>query len=220
MTRAMPASAPVAQPDAPQFRILGRAVVLPIDNIDTDQIIPARFLKVTDKTGLGSHCFADWRTDASGAPRPDFPLNRPQATGATLLVAGQNFGCGSSREHAPWALLAAGLRAVISPRFADIFRNNALKNGLLPVAIDAGTHAQLIALLGATPDAELAIDLEQQTLTLPDGTTATFPVDAFAKHCLLQGIDQFGFLLRESQAISAYERTHSTRVVTTALVSA
>ena len=196
------------------FPLTARAVVLAIDNIDTDQIIPARFLKTTDKVGLGRYCFADWRADASGAPRPEFPLNKPGAAGAEILVAGHNFGCGSSREHAPWALLGAGFRAVISPRFADIFRNNALTNGLLPVAVDDAVHHRLLALLAASPDATVTIDAERQTATLPDGTVATFPIDRFAKHCLLNGVDPLGFILREDAAIADYERTHPARVTT------
>src|SRR5512136_2072715 len=153
-----------------QFTTLAsRAVVLPTDDVDTDQIIPARFLKVTDKAGLGASLFADWRYAADGSPRPDFVLNQPGASGAAILVAGANFGCGSSREHAPWALTGFGFRAVVSTSFADIFRNNALKNGLLPVAIDAATHAELLAALARAPEAELRIDLAAQTLTLPGG---------------------------------------------------
>ncbi len=193
-----------------------RAVVLPVDNVDTDQIIPARFLTTTDKTGLGGHLFADWRYDGTGAPRPDFVLNRPDARGAEILVAGANFGCGSSREHAPWALLGYGFRAVVSTRFADIFRNNALKNGLLPIAVSAPVHDRLVALLASRPDAQVAVDLAAQTVTLPDGTREPFPVDAFAKHCLLHGVDQLGFLMQEESAIARYEATHPARVHTTA----
>lgn len=208
------ASAPARYPFS------ARAVVLSIDNVDTDQIIPARFLKTTDKDGLGPHCFADWRRDAGGAPRPDFPLNRPSATGAGILIVGQNFGCGSSREHAPWALLDAGFRAVISPRFADIFRDNALRNGLLPVALDDAAMQRVLAHLAAAPDSSLTIDLEQQTVTMPDGPAGTFAIDRFAKHCLLHGVDQLGFLMREEPAIAEYEGTHPGAVDTTAVVLA
>lgn len=193
-----------------------RAVVLLSHNIDTDQIIPARFLTTTDKTGLGDHLFADWRYHPSGDPRDDFVLNDPASHGAQVLVAGHNFGCGSSREHAPWALLAFGFRAVVSTRFADIFRNNALKNGLLPVAISAPAHERLVKLLEQQADAELAIDLATQTVTLPDETREYFPVDPFAKHCLLQGVDELGFLLQAEPAIAQYEATHIPRVQTTA----
>ena len=181
--------------------IEGRTVVLPRANVDTDQIIPARFLKTTGKEGLGRSLFADWRYDASGAPRPDFALNHPAARGCSVLVAGDNFGCGSSREHAPWALLDAGFRAVISTAVADIFRNNALKNGLVPVVVDAAAHARLLA----APGQVVRIDLESRTVRLPDGTTAPFPIDGFARHCLLQGVDELGFLLEQEAAISAFE---------------
>ena len=158
-----------------------KTVLLPIENVDTDQIIPARFLKVTTKVGIGKHLFADWRYDAAGNPRPDFILNRPEAAGATVLVAGDNFGCGSSREHAPWALHDYGFRAVVSTSIADIFRNNALKNGLLPIVVDAGgaRHA-----CWPRPGAQVTISLDDQTLTLPDGTQVTFPIDPFARYCL------------------------------------
>ncbi len=183
--------------------VQSRTVVLPQANIDTDQIIPARFLKVTDKKGLGEALFSDWRYGPDGAPRPDFPLNRPEAKGARVLVAGDNFGCGSSREHAPWALVDFGIRAVVSTSIADIFRNNALKNGLLPVVVDAATHARLLA----APGAEVTIDLERQTLSLPGGATARFPIDAFSRYCLLNGVDELGFLLSQEEAIAAYERS-------------
>jgi 3-isopropylmalate/(R)-2-methylmalate dehydratase small subunit len=190
-----------------QFTTLrSRAVVLPVNDIDTDQIIPARFLKVTDKAGLGASLFSDWRYAADGKPRPEFVLNQPQAQGAAILVAGDNFGCGSSREHAPWALAGFGFRAVVSTSFADIFRNNALKNGLLPVVADPATHAVLLALLAKNPAAELAIDLASQKLTLPDGTAVSFPVDAFSKSCLLNGVDELGYILRFEPQITAYEQ--------------
>ncbi|HEX2092046.1 MAG TPA: 3-isopropylmalate dehydratase small subunit [Longimicrobiaceae bacterium] len=190
-------------------------VALPVDNIDTDQIIPARFLKVTDKAGLGEALFSDWRYAEDGSPRPDFVLNRPEARGAQILVAGNNFGCGSSREHAPWALLGYGFRAVVSTDFADIFRNNALKNGLLPITLSTEAHRRLLA-LAESPGAVVTVDLAGQTLTLPDGEAVPFPIDPFAKHCLLQGVDQLGFLLAEEPAIAGYEASHPGRVVTTA----
>ncbi|ABU57641.1 3-isopropylmalate dehydratase small subunit [Roseiflexus castenholzii] len=196
--------------------ITGRIVALPAHDIDTDQIIPARYLKVTDKSGLAEGLFYAWRFDAEGKPNPDFVLNRPEAQGATILVAGRNFGCGSSREHAPWALQGYGFKAVISPSFADIFRNNALKNGLLTVQTDEETWQQLVSLFEEDPTTEVIIDLATQTVTLPDGRQARFPIDPFTKHCLLQGIDQMGFLLNEEDAISAYESAHPPRVVTTA----
>jgi 3-isopropylmalate/(R)-2-methylmalate dehydratase small subunit len=181
--------------------IHSRCVILPRSDVDTDQIIPARFLKVTTRAGLGRHLFADWRYDASGAPRPDFPLHHPDAAAAQVLVAGANFGCGSSREHAPWALIDYGFRAVVSTSIADIFRSNALKNGLLPVVVDGETHAKLIAAGGAP----VTIDLRAQTIALGDGTVASFPVDGFARHCLLNGVDELGFLLEQEEAIAAFE---------------
>jgi 3-isopropylmalate/(R)-2-methylmalate dehydratase small subunit len=187
------------------FRLLsGRTVVLPLDDVDTDQIIPARFLKGTTRTGLGRGLFADRRYDESGALRPEFPLNKPDAAGAPVLVVGRNFGCGSSREHAVWALLDQGFRAVIASSFADIFRGNALKNGVLPVALSAGA----VACLTAAPGATVTIDLRAQQVTLPDGTRAAFIVDPFARHCLLEGIDEMEFLLGQDAAISAYETVH------------
>jgi 3-isopropylmalate/(R)-2-methylmalate dehydratase small subunit len=184
------------------FQVLtGRTVVLPMEDVDTDQIIPARFLKGTTRTGLGRGLFADRRYDAAGAPRPDFPLNHKDAEGAAVLVVGRNFGCGSSREHAVWALLDQGFRAVIGPSFADIFRGNALKNGLLPVALAADEVARLAAAPGAT----VTIDLAAQRVALPDGTRAPFTTDPFARHCLLEGIDEMEFLLGQETAIAAYE---------------
>jgi 3-isopropylmalate/(R)-2-methylmalate dehydratase small subunit len=188
------------------FTTLNSQVVpLPNENVDTDQIIPARFLKVTDKQGLGDNLFADWRYDASGQPRPDFILNQPGMAGRQILLAGDNFGCGSSREHAPWALAGFGFRAVISTSFADIFRNNALKNGLLPVIVDAETHQQLFSLLNEDPTTSLRLDLASQTLRLPDGRAVTFPIDNFSKQCLLQGVDQLGYLKAQLPYIEAYE---------------
>jgi 3-isopropylmalate/(R)-2-methylmalate dehydratase small subunit len=189
-------------------------LVLPAENVDTDQIIPARFLKTVERLGLGAHLFADWRVDEHGRPRPEFPLNSPDARDASILVAGNNFGCGSSREHAPWALLDFGFRAVISTGFADIFRNNALKTGLLPVALSPSAHATLLGQLRESPRAPVTIDLETQTAMLPDGTAHAFVVDPFARHCLLNGVDELGFLLAQDAAIAAYESTHSSRVCT------
>jgi 3-isopropylmalate/(R)-2-methylmalate dehydratase small subunit len=185
-------------------QIRSRTLVIPSSNIDTDQIIPARFLTATSKAGFGKHLFADWRYDAAGNPRADFVLNTPAAEGARILVAGRNIGCGSSREHAPWALQDFGFEAVISTEFADIFRTNSLKNGLLPVVVDEKTHAWLIA----NPGVELRIDVANGTLTLPDGTTVKFPLEGFARYCLLNGVDELGYLLSKSEAITAYERAH------------
>jgi 3-isopropylmalate/(R)-2-methylmalate dehydratase small subunit len=178
-----------------------RTVVLPIENVDTDQIIPARFLKATSKAGLGSNLFADWRFSSDGKPKPDFVLNQPAAAGAAVLVAGDNFGCGSSREHAPWALHDYGFRAVVSTSIADIFRNNSLKNGLVPIVVDAAVHAKLLA----APGVEVTISVTDQTLTLPDGTKAKFPIDPFARYCLLNGVDELEFLLSQDAAITAFE---------------
>jgi 3-isopropylmalate/(R)-2-methylmalate dehydratase small subunit len=200
----------------PIKRVSGRAVPLPINDTDTDQIIPARYLKVTDKNGLGQACFSDWRYNADGSPKPDFVLNQPQYQGARILVGGHNFGCGSSREHAPWALLGAGFGAVVSTDFADIFRNNALKNGLLPVAVDEDTHRQLLSLAAEDPTCEFTVDLEAQTLTLPDGRSVTFPIDSFSRYCLLNGVDQLGFLLGLDSDIVSYEGAHQARVKTSA----
>ena len=182
--------------------IRSRTVVMPSTNIDTDQIIPARFLTTTTREGLGASLFADWRYDASGAPRSDFILNRPEARGCEVLVAGRNIGCGSSREHAPWALLDYGFRAVVSTEIADIFRSNSLKNGLLPVVVDETTHQWLLA----HPQAEVEIDLAATVLRLPDGREARFPVDAFARYGLMNGVDELGYLLAQSAAIDAYEQ--------------
>lgn len=181
--------------------ITSRTVVLPMDNVDTDQIIPARFLKVTTKDGLGKHLFADWRYDRDGRPRPDFVLNQDESKGAMILVAGENFGCGSSREHAPWALVDYGFRAVIGTSIADIFKSNALKNGLLPVVVDRETNEYLLA----HPGEEVAVDLERQSLILQDGRQVDFPVDAFARYCLLNAMDEFDFLLSQRGHIFSYE---------------
>jgi 3-isopropylmalate/(R)-2-methylmalate dehydratase small subunit len=182
-----------------------RVVPLPVDNVDTDQIIPARFLKTTGKAGLGEGLFADWRYDAEGRARPDFILNRPDVRGAQVLLAGDNFGCGSSREHAPWALAGFGFRAIISTSFADIFRNNALKNGLLPIVVDQETHRKLFDLVAHDPTGEVTVDLAAQALRLPNGQTVTFPIDSFSRQCLLQGVDELGYLLGQMLLIEAYE---------------
>jgi len=184
------------------MKFTSRLVHLPVNNIDTDQIIPARFLKTISKQGLDQHLFNDWRYDAQGNPNPDFVLNQPQARGAQILLAGDNFGCGSSREHAPWALTQFGFHAVISTSFADIFKQNSLKNALLPIVVPADAHA---ALLAFDPDAEVTVDLASQSLTLPDGRAVTFPIDEFAKHCLLEGVDELGYILKNTAAIAAYE---------------
>ena len=182
-----------------------RTAVLPYSNIDTDQIIPARFLRTTERAGLGRHLFADWRYAVDGKPKADFPLNQPAASGCEILVVGRNFGCGSSREHAPWALLDFGFRAVISTEIADIFRNNSLKNGLLPVVVDEANAAWLLA----NPGVELAVDLQQNLLTFPDGKQIRFEVERFARHCLLNGIDELGYLRLQAAAISRYERAET-----------
>ncbi|PTL76280.1 3-isopropylmalate dehydratase small subunit [Vitiosangium sp. GDMCC 1.1324] len=188
------------------FRTLrSRTVVMARQNIDTDQIIPARFLKITHRAGLGRWLFADWRYQPDGSPHPDFILEQPEAQGARVLVAGDNFGCGSSREHAPWALVDWGFRAVISSSIADIFSNNAIKNGLLPIRVDAGFHRRLLA----EPGSEVIIDLEHRTVRLADGTEATFPLDPFARYCLMNGVDELGFLLGQEEAIARFEEARS-----------
>ncbi len=185
--------------------IRSRTVVLRERNIDTDQIIPARFLTTTERAGIGRHAFSDWRSLADGSPDPDFPFNRPENAGAQVLVAGRNFGCGSSREHAPWALVDLGLRAVVSSEIADIFRSNALKNGLLPVVLDAEIVDELLD----APGIELSIDIAARRVTLPDGRAFAFPLDAFARTCLLEGVDQLGYLLKQADAIAAFEQRHA-----------
>ena len=185
--------------------ITSRVVPLPATNIDTDQIIPARFLKTISKEGLGANLFCDWRYDAQGRPKPDFILNQARAQGAQVLLAGDNFGCGSSREHAPWALLQFGFRAVISTSFADIFRGNSLKNGLVPVIVPGDVHAELFRTVERNPDAAVTIDLSRQTLTLPGGREVEFPVDSFSKHCLLEGVDELGYMLQHEAKIAAFE---------------
>jgi len=188
--------------------LTSRLLPLPIENVDTDQIIPARFLKATDKNGMGEALFSDWRYNPDGSPREGFVLNDPQYQGAQILLAGDNFGCGSSREHAPWALTGYGFRAVISTSFADIFRNNALKNGLLPIIVDAETHQSLFALVEEAPSMEITIDLASQTVLLPAGQTFTFPIDTFSKTCLLKGVDQMGYILSFADQITAFEENH------------
>ena len=179
--------------------VLSHAVPLAVDNIDTDQIIPARFLRVTHKDGLAEVVFSDWRKD------PDFVLNRPTSAGAKILVAGDNFGCGSSREHAPWALVAWGFRVVVSTRFADIFRNNALKNGLLPVQVEAKVVQKMLAAIADDPTTVFEVDLQRQVLVMPTGEPVRFPIDAFSKKCLLEGVDELGYLLGHEAAIGAFE---------------
>jgi len=181
-----------------------RMAPLAINNIDTDQIIPARFLKTTTKQGLDRQLFCDWRYDAQGNPKPDFILNQPRAQGAQVLLAGDNFGCGSSREHAPWALTQFGFRAVISTSFADIFKQNSLKNALLPIVVPPDVHAELFA-AADDPEATVKVDLASQTLTTPGGRKVEFPIDSFSKHCLLEGVDELGYILQHEAQIAAYE---------------
>jgi 3-isopropylmalate/(R)-2-methylmalate dehydratase small subunit len=188
----------------PIRHISSRTAVLPYTNIDTDQIIPARFLRTTTREGLGKQLFADWRYHADGSPKAEFPLNQPAAAGCQVLVGGRNFGCGSSREHAPWALLDFGFRAVISTEIADIFCNNALKNGLLPIVVDEATLSWLLA----HPGAQVDIDLERNELKLPDGVSVKFPLEGFSRYCLLNGVDELGYLLSRAELISAYEQQH------------
>lgn len=185
--------------------ITSPVIPMPVNNVDTDQIIPARFLKVTDKAGLGQNLFADWRYLPDGSPRPDFLLNQPQYQGAHILLAGDNFGCGSSREHAPWALIGWGIHAVISTSFADIFRSNSLKNGLLPILVTPELHATLFEIVQEVPGANWTIDLESQMVRLPTGDQFAFEVDPFARACLLQGIDELGYIQSFSAQIDAFE---------------
>jgi 3-isopropylmalate/(R)-2-methylmalate dehydratase small subunit len=187
--------------------LTSRVTVVPVDNIDTDQIIPARYLKATTKSGLGAGLFSNWRYQADGSPDPSFALNKPENQGNRILIAGDNFGCGSSREHAPWALIDFGFRAVISTSFADIFRNNSLKNGFLPVIVSAKDHKELMDLLAANSQAELTIDLDEQVVVLPDGRALGFPIDDFSKTCLLKGVDQLGYLLDLDPEITRYEKS-------------
>lgn len=185
-----------------------KAVALPVDNVDTDQVIPAEYLKVTDKSGLAAGLFKAWRYLPDGSPNPDFVLNRPESAGASVLVAGRNFGCGSSREHAPWALQDYGFKAVISPYFADIFRGNSLKVGLLPITVDEETYHELVSLCEEDPEAQVTVDLASQTVTLPGGRQVSFPIDGFAKYCLLNGVDQMGFLMQQDDEIAAFEASN------------
>jgi 3-isopropylmalate/(R)-2-methylmalate dehydratase small subunit len=186
-------------------RFEGRLVPLPVDNIDTDQIIPARFLKTITKDGLGDQLFYDWRYDADGKPKPDFILNQPAAKTADILLAGDNFGCGSSREHAPWALTQFGFKAVISTSFADIFKQNALKNSLLPIVVPREVHAALFRAIEADSNYQVAVDLAAQKLTLAGAKEVEFSVDSFARHCLLQGVDELGYIQQQEEAIQGYE---------------
>ena len=190
-----------------------KAVPLPAENVDTDQIVPARYLKVTDKNGLAEALFRDWRFEEDGSLKePRFVLDQPEMAGRKILVAGDNFGAGSSREHAPWALSAWGVRAILSTSYADIFKNNSLKNGVLPITVDAATHARLFAILAADPDAEFTIDLAEQGVLLPDGTTIDFDIDPFAKRMILAGTDELGYLLLKEPEIAAWEATHPPRI--------
>ena len=177
------------------------SVVLHQSNIDTDQIIPARFLSTTERAGLGKHAFNDWRWQADGSPNPDFAFNRPENAGRAILLAGANFGCGSSREHAPWALTDLGLRAIVSSEIADIFRNNSLKNGLLPIVLDEA----IVQSLMQRPDDELTVDIAARELRAPDGRSYSFPLDAFAQTCLIEGVDELGYLLLREPQIQRYE---------------
>ncbi|MGP0071958.1 MAG: 3-isopropylmalate dehydratase small subunit [Bryobacteraceae bacterium] len=187
-----------------------KMVLIARDNVDTDQIIPARFLKTISKVGLGDQLFCDWRYDADGKPKPDFVLNKPESKSRQVLLAGDNFGCGSSREHAPWALTQYGFRAVISTSFADIFKNNSLKNSLLPIVVPPDVHAELLK----NPEQPVKIDLASQTLTLASGRKVEFPVDSFAKHCLLEGMDELGYILQQAPAIAAFEAAHPAAIDT------
>ena len=188
-----------------QFTTLtSRVIPLPVNDIDTDQIIPARFLKATDKNGMGDNLFADWRYNADGSPKEDFVLNKSESKGAQILLAGDNFGCGSSREHAPWALTGFGFRAVVSTSFADIFRNNSLKNGLIPVIVDEKTHKMLFDYIEEVPNAEFTVDLESQTLSFENGSVK-FPIDPFNKTCLLNGVDELGYIMGFEKDIAAFE---------------
>ena len=191
-----------------QFRKLtSRVMCLPVNDIDTDQIIPARFLKATDKNGMGDNLFADWRYDNDGSPKSDFVINKPESAGCKILLAGDNFGCGSSREHAPWALTSFGFQAVISTSFADIFRSNSLKNGLIPIVVDEETHKMLLDFIEEVPDAEFVVDLETQTLSFSQGSVK-FAIDPFNKACLLNGVDELGYILGFEKEIAAFETSH------------
>ena len=198
----------------PFSSVTSAVVPLPRADVDTDQIIPARFLKTVNRAGLGDQLFCDWRYLADGSPNPDFVINQPSMAGRAILLAGNNFGCGSSREHAPWALMAWGIRAVISSSFADIFRSNALKNGLLPIEVPPEELARLFALVDAEPDAQVSVDLEAQEVRLPDGSAIGFAIDAFARRMILDGTDELGYLLGLEPQIAAYEAAHPPRVST------
>jgi len=191
-----------------------RVIPFPAENVDTDQIIPARFLKTTDRWGLSEALFNDWRFTDDGSPIPDFVLNRREMQGRRILLSGDNFGAGSSREHAAWALTAWGIRAILSTSFADIFRSNALKNGLLPIVVEAERHRQLFELLVTNPDVELTVDLEAQVVHMPGDEDLPFDVDPFAKRMLLEGTDEIGYLLGREAAIAAYESAHPARIDT------
>jgi 3-isopropylmalate/(R)-2-methylmalate dehydratase small subunit len=192
-----------------------RVVPLPAENVDTDQIVPARYLKVTDKAGLAEALFRDWRFNEDGTLKdPRFVLDQPGMAGRRILLVGDNFGAGSSREHAPWALTAWGVRAILSTSFADIFRNNSLKNGVLPIVVDAATHDRLFKLLATDPDAELTVDLAEQGVLLPDGSTIDFEIDPFAKQMILAGTDELGYLLAKDAAIASWEAAHPPRIDT------
>jgi 3-isopropylmalate/(R)-2-methylmalate dehydratase small subunit len=188
-----------------QFTTLtSRMIVVPVNDIDTDQIIPAQFLKVTDKNGLADALFFNWRYNDDKSPKPEFVINKPESKGSQILLAGDNFGCGSSREHAPWALTAFGFRAVISTSFADIFRSNSLKNGLIPIIVDEATRKLLFDLAEEAPRAELTVDLATQTVSFPGGSF-TFPIDPFSKTCLLNGVDELGYIMGFEKEIAAFE---------------
>jgi 3-isopropylmalate/(R)-2-methylmalate dehydratase small subunit len=191
-----------------------RVIPLPAENVDTDQIIPARFLKTTERSGLADALFCDWRYEADGSPKADFVLNEPEMQGRQVLLAGDNFGCGSSREHAPWALTSWGVRAVLSTSFADIFRSNALKNGLLPIVVDPDTHRQLFDMVAADPEIELSVDLETQAVHLPGDLDIPFEVDPFARQMLLAGTDEIGWLTQRLAAVEAWEGRHPARIDT------
>jgi len=190
-----------------------RIVPLPAENIDTDQVVPARYLKVTDKIGLADALFRDWRFEEDGSLKdPPFILDRPEMAGRRILLVGDNFGAGSSREHAPWALSAWGVRAILSTSYADIFRSNSLKNGILPIVVDRATHAKLFEILAADPDAALTVDLAEQGVLLPDGSTIDFDIDPFAKRMILAGTDELGYLLSKDAELEAWEATHPARI--------
>ncbi|HEY8167121.1 MAG TPA: 3-isopropylmalate dehydratase small subunit [Candidatus Limnocylindrales bacterium] len=202
-------------PGEPFETFTSRIIPLPSENVDTDQIIPARFLKTTDRWGLSEALFADWRFDDDGLPKPDFVLNRREMQGRRILLTGDNFGAGSSREHAPWALTAWGIRAILSTSFADIFRSNSLKNGLLPIVVEAERHRQLFELVVTDPDVELTVDLAGQVVHLPGDEDMPFDVDPFARRMLLEGTDEIGYLIGREAAIAAYESEHPPRIDTT-----